>query len=354
MYKSQVEDLLARLEDSLPPLAGVVHAAGVLDDGLLTGLDRERFRSVFGPKSAAAWHLHQATLGRDLDFFVLYSSAAAVLGSASQGNYAAASAFVDALAHHRRSLGLPALSIDWGPWARIGLAARPERGGALAARGIESITPERGIAALDRILSSSAAQVCVLPLDRATVRDHHGGGLLSTLVQDQDGQAQSASGPGEEIRRSMLAVEPGRRRRAVLSEHCRTTAARLIGADPARIDTSAPLTGMGFDSLLSLELRKSLESSLRVTLPSTVTWRFPTLDALVPYLADRMEIALDPGRVADEGRAAPSGGAAGPAPVRPAAENAPDAAVDLDAMSAAELQALLMAKTTQIDEGAQR
>ncbi|QQC87077.1 SDR family NAD(P)-dependent oxidoreductase [Streptomyces alfalfae] len=352
--RGAVEDLLARLEDSLPPLAGVVHAAGVLDDGLLTGLDRERFRSVFGPKSAAAWHLHQATLGRDLDFFVLYSSAAAVLGSASQGNYAAASAFVDALAHHRRSLGLPALSIDWGPWARIGLAARPERGGALAARGIESITPERGIAALDRILSSSAAQVCVLPLDRATVRDHHGGGLLSTLVQDQDGQAQSASGPGEEIRRSMLAVEPGRRRRAVLSEHCRTTAARLIGADPARIDTSAPLTGMGFDSLLSLELRKSLESSLRVTLPSTVTWRFPTLDALVPYLADRMEIALDPGRVADEGRAAPSGGAAGPAPVRPAAENAPDAAVDLDAMSAAELQALLMAKTTQIDEGAQR
>ncbi|MEV0125240.1 SDR family NAD(P)-dependent oxidoreductase [Streptomyces sp. NPDC050703] len=349
-----VDDLLARLAGSLPPLAGVVHAAGVLDDGLLTGLDGERFRSVAGPKSAAAWHLHRATLGRDLDFFVLYSSAAAVLGSASQGNYAAASAFVDALAHHRRSLGLPALSIDWGPWARIGLAARPERGGALAARGIGSITPEQGIAALDRVLSSSAAQVCVLPLDRAKVRDHHGGGLLRTLVEDHAGQAESAGGPGEEIRRSMLAVEPGRRRRAVLTEHCRATAARLIGADPARVDTSAPLTGMGFDSLLSLELRKSLESSLRVKLPSTVTWRFPTLDALVPYLADRMEIALDPGQDADGDRAAPSGGAAGPAPARPAAGGTPDAAVDLDAMSAAELQALLMAKTTQIDEGAQR
>ncbi|WP_369211090.1 SDR family NAD(P)-dependent oxidoreductase [Streptomyces flavofungini] len=342
--RGAVDDVLDRLDRSLPPLAGVVHAAGVLDDGLLTGLDQERFRSVSGPKSAAAWHLHQATLGRDLDFFVLYSSAAAVLGSASQGNYAAASAFVDTLAHHRRSLGLPALSIDWGPWAEIGLAARPERGGALAARGIESISPEKGIAALDRVLSSSAAQVCVLPLDRAKVRDHHGGGLLRTLVEDHAEQAESAADPRDEIRRSMLAVEPGRRRRAVLTEHCRTVAAHVLGADPARIDTSAPLTGMGFDSLLSLELRKSLEASLRVKLPSTVTWRFPTLDALVPYLADRMEIALEADRHPDEGR--PGTGSAG--------GSAPDTSVDLDALSAAQLEALLMAKTTQIDEGAQR
>ncbi|WP_371524667.1 SDR family NAD(P)-dependent oxidoreductase [Streptomyces sp. NBC_01283] len=356
--RGAVDDLLARLDGSLPPLAGVVHAAGILDDGLLTGLAPERFRSVAGPKSAAAWHLHQATSDRDLDFFVLYSSAAAVLGSASQGNYAAASAFVDALAHHRRSLGLPALSIDWGPWAQIGLAAHPDRGGSLAARGIESISPDQGIAALDRLLSSSAAQVCVLPLDHERVRGHHGGGLLRTLVDDGGQDTQGAAGPQDEIRRLMLAVEPGRRRRAVLTEHGRAVAARVIGADPARIDTSAPITGMGFDSLLSLELRKSLESSLGIQLPSTVTWRFPTIDALVPYLADRMGIQLESHQELGGDRADPPAVPAGPVPASSATENAhgiaADESVDLDSMSAAELGALLMAKTTQIDEGAQR
>ncbi|MEU8693464.1 SDR family NAD(P)-dependent oxidoreductase [Streptomyces sp. NPDC048665] len=356
-----VEDLLARVDGSLPPLAGIVHAAGVLDDGLLTGLDEERFRAVAGPKSAAAWHLHRATVERELDFFVLYSSAAAVLGSASQGNYAAASAFLDTLAHHRRSLGLPALSIDWGPWSRIGLAARPERGGALAARGIESISPEQGIAALDRILGADATQVCVLPLDREKLRGHHGGGLLRTLLDEPGEDARGAAGARDEVRRQMLAVEPGRRRRAVLTEHCRAVTARVVGAEPARIDTGAPLTSMGLDSLLSLELRKSLESSLHIQLPSTITWRFPTVDALVPYLADRMEIELEPGRVPDGQRPdEPDAPAASRAPAAP--ERTPDGAgplaadgpTDLDALSATELEALLMAKTTQIDEGDRR
>lgn len=354
--RAGIDDVLARIDATMPPLAGIVHAAGILDDGLLTGLNRERFRAVAGPKSAAAWHLHHATLERELDFFVLYSSAAAVLGSASQGNYAAASAFLDTLAHHRRSRGLPALSIDWGPWSQIGLAARPDRGGALAARGIGSISPSDGIATLDLLLRASAAQVCVLPLDRDKLRDHPGGGLLRTLVGDQRGDGPADRGPLDEVRRKMLAVEPGRRRRAVLADHCRAVAARVVGADPARIDTSAPITSMGFDSLLSLELRKSLESSLRVQLPSTVTWRFPTIDALVPYLAERMNIELDPGQAASEQPAEA-------APVRPAAAArvpesagppAADALPDLDSMSAAELEALLLAKTKQIDEGGQR
>ncbi|GGO42874.1 polyketide synthase [Streptomyces daqingensis] len=350
--RGPVDGLLARIDASMPPLAGIVHAAGVLDDGLLTGLNQERFRSVAGPKSYAAWHLHQATLDRELDFFVLYSSAAAVLGSASQGNYAAASAFLDTLAHHRRSRGLPALSIDWGPWSQIGLAARPDRGGALATRGIESISPEQGIAALDRLLSSSPTQVCVLPLDRDKLREAPGGGLLRTLLAESGEGSAAAGGPVGEIRRRMLAVEPGRRRKAVLTDHCRDTAARLLGADTARIDTSAPITSMGFDSLLSLELRKSLENSLHVKLPSTVTWRFPTIDALVPYLAERMEIELEPG----QGQGADQPSAPPPPAPRPETEGAPasEARPDLDSMSATELEALLMAKTKQIDEGGQR
>ncbi|MET7641790.1 SDR family NAD(P)-dependent oxidoreductase [Streptomyces sp. NPDC005438] len=339
--RDAVEGLLARVDASMPPLAGVVHAAGVLDDGLLTGMDDERFRSVAAPKSSAAWHLHQATRERELDFFVLYSSAAAVLGSASQGNYAAASAFLDTLAHQRRAQGLPALSVDWGPWSEIGLAARPERGGALAARGIESISPDQGVAALDRVLSSSATQVCVLPLDRDRLRENPSGGLLRTLLDGAGEGAAGAAGRLDEVRRRMLAVEPGRRRRAVLTEHCREAAARLLGADTSRIDTSAPISSMGFDSLLSLELRKSLEASLHVQLPSTITWRFPTLDALVPYLAERMEIELEP-----DGTEETAPPPTRPDHARPSSPQGPD----LDAMSATELEALVMAMTNRIDE----
>ncbi|AKH85658.1 hypothetical protein AA958_29290 [Streptomyces sp. CNQ-509] len=355
--RGSLDEVLARIDATMPPLAGVVHAAGVLDDGLLTGLDRERFRSVAAPKATAAWHLHHATSDRELDFFVLYSSAAAVLGSASQGNYAAASALLDTLAHHRRARGLPALSIDWGPWSDIGLAARPDRGGVLAARGIESISPGDGIATLDRLLRTDAAQVCVLPLDRDKLRDHPGGGLLGTLLGDAPGESPASRPATSEVRRRLLSVEPGRRRRAVLTEHCRAVAARVVGAEPGRIDTSAPMNSMGFDSLLSLELRNSLVSSLRVELPSTIAWRFPTIDALVPYLAERMDVELEPGLTVPE---RPAGKAASgpPAPLagdqRSAGPLPTSAPPDLDGMSTTDLEALLLAKTKQIDEGGRR
>ena len=133
----------------------------------------------------------------------------------------------------------------------------------------------------------------------------------------------------------------------------------MVGAEPARIDTSAPLTSMGFDSLLSLELRKALEAGLRVQLPSTVTWRFPTIDALVPYLAERMDIPLEADEpaqpAADRDRPGAATSTAVPAPpVAADATGAADGPPDLDSMSAAELEALLLAKTKQIDEGGQR
>ena len=136
---------------------GVLHAAGMLDDSVITQLTAPRLRAVLAPKLDGAWHLHELTRDRPLECFVLFSSAAALLGSPGQANYAAANAGLDALAHHRRALGLPALSINWGPWAEVGLAAaQANRGQRLALQGIDSITRAQGLQALGRLLSQPA------------------------------------------------------------------------------------------------------------------------------------------------------------------------------------------------------
>ncbi|MFE7608621.1 SDR family NAD(P)-dependent oxidoreductase [Streptomyces celluloflavus] len=341
--REDVTALLDEIDATMPPLAGVFHAAGTLDDGLLRQLDADRFKTVAAPKAAGAWHLHRATADRQLDFFVLYSSAASLIGSAGQANYAAANAFLDSLAHHRAACGLPALSVNWGPWAEAGLAARPDRGGALSARGILGLRPQDGIDALDRLLRTPTAQAAVLPLDHGRLREAADGGLVSGLLTSLLGTPAVAGAEGRrpqgEVRHKLLAVEPGRRRRTLLVQHCRAEAGRVLRLEAAKVDPTAPLTQMGFDSLLSLELRKRLESTLRIELPATITWRYPTIDVLVPFLAERMDIALEA-----EAAHPPAGAAAAEPP-------ADDIGSELDGLSDSDIEALLLAKTQQIDEG---
>jgi len=274
---------------------------------------------------------------RKLDFFVLYSSAAALLGSAGQGNYAAANAFLDALAQHRRAAGLAALTINWGPWAEVGLAARPDRGGALAARGVRSLTPDEGADALDRLLRTPTAQACVLPLDVDALRAD--AGMLPTLLTHLAGPVAEAADSG--FRQQVLAVEPGRRRVAMFVDQCAQTAAQVLKLDRDKIDPAAPLSTMGFDSLLSLELRKRLEATFQVSLPATLTWRFPTIDVLVPFLAECMEIAL----------AAPNQTSTVDGDIADIDDIDDVIDLELDGLSEDELEALLLAKTEQIDEG---
>ena len=134
----------------MPPLQGVIHAAGLLDDGILLHQNWGRFERVFAPKVQGAWQLHTLTCHLPLDFFVMFSSTASLMGSPGQGNYAAANSFMDVLAHHRRSLGLPATSINWGGWAEIGLAARHRVDERVALQGMGLILPAHGLAILIR------------------------------------------------------------------------------------------------------------------------------------------------------------------------------------------------------------
>ncbi len=166
---AQIEYLFKKIERNMPMLRGIIHAAGVLDDGALLNLDPVRMKKVMAPKVEGSWNLHAATVNLPLDFFVLFSSAVSVLGSPGQGNYAAASAYLDAMAHYRRNLGLPAISINWGPWAEVGLAAeateRLKKQNGSTQHLIKVIKIDQGLEMLEQLLTEPTPQVVVLPFD---------------------------------------------------------------------------------------------------------------------------------------------------------------------------------------------
>ncbi len=276
--------VLAEARASMPPLRGLIHAAGILDDGVLLEQTAERFEKVLVPKVRGGWNLHLLTREVPLDFFVLFSSAASLLGSPGQGNYAAGNAFLDALAHHRRALGLPALSINWGPWADVGMAAR---NGVPASRwaglGWRPLAPARAVALLDALIPSKTIQTGVLDVDWERYASRAGvmSSLLSALIR-----SQPVAGPdaGTAFLEQLRDVPEGRRRERLL-EHGRDTIAAVLRLTPEQAPGERTrLFEMGLDSLMALEVRARLQQSLGVALPSTLIFDHPTLASLADFL----------------------------------------------------------------------
>ncbi|MGQ4806992.1 Mycocerosic acid synthase-like polyketide synthase [Candidatus Entotheonellaceae bacterium PAL068K] len=353
--EEQMARVLAEMAQTMPPLRGVIHAAGILDDGILLHLSQERLQSVLAPKLHGAWNLHTLTVNAPLDFFVLFSSVAALLGPSGQGNYAAANAFLDALAHYRHALGRPGLSINWGPWSEVGLAAaaRSNHSPRHAYRGLASITPTRGLQVLDQLLCQDATQVAVIPFQMQPwcrlYPTAAASSLLTDLVQARgDDSTHPSREPGEahRIRQALLALAPGHQRRSWLEAHLQEQVARVLKLNAARIETHQPLRTLGMDSLMSLELRNRLEASLSLTLPATVMWNYPTLATLAPHLAGLLGIPLES---AVESLSEPR--ASHEAPPSPAAQAepkpySPDEMQALLAQELATVEALLKGKQT--------
>nr|AQW44888.1 polyketide synthase [Corallococcus coralloides] len=292
--EEDVARLLAGIDAELPPLRGVLHAAGVIADGVLMQLDEARLRAVMAPKVQGTWNLHARTLGRPLDFFVMFSSAASVLGSPGQGNYAAANAFMDALAHHRLAAGLPALSINWGPWAEVGLAAAAtNRGERLALRGVGNMPPAQALDALGRLMARATAQAIVIPLDLRQWREFYLAAaqspFLSVLMKEQASTAAPRKG---DVRDRLVAAEPGRRR-ALLESYLREQVGRILKQDAARIELDQPFGVLGMDSLTGLELRNRLESGLKLTLSATLIYAYPTVTALTAHLIEQLDLSFE-------------------------------------------------------------
>ncbi|WP_041233336.1 type I polyketide synthase [Cylindrospermum stagnale] len=272
-----------------PNLHGIVHTAGVLDDGLLKEQTPTRFKKVMAPKVQGAWNLHVLTQGVPLDFFVCFSSAASLLGNAGQSNYAAANAFLDGLADYRRSQGLPSLSINWGPWGEVGMAAT--FASRLKAQGWGIIPTEQGLQALDHLVKNEdSAQVGVLPMNWSK--------FLERLPENRPffENFQTIVTPSEEgpALLSQLKATLANDRRTILMEHVRSTIRNVIGLNAStRIEPRQSLFDLGLDSLMAVELRNYLEKSVEHSLRSTLLFDYPTLEALVNYLLQQVLVLED-------------------------------------------------------------
>ncbi|MEU2874515.1 SDR family NAD(P)-dependent oxidoreductase [Streptomyces olivoreticuli] len=281
-----VADLVSRHR-----VSAVVHTAGVLDDGVIGSLTPERLAAVLRPKVDAAWNLHEATRDMDLDAFVVFSSVAGTFGSAGQANYAAGNAFLDALAHHRRTQGLPAVSLAWGPWSQDGgmtgtlTEADLQR---IARSGMPELSAEEGAALFDTALGTAEPVVLPVRLDLAALRAQGEPlPLLRGLIRTP-GRRTAAAGAGAEVaagfaqRLAGLSVAEGHE---VVLEAVRGQVAVVLGHDgAAEIAPERAFQDLGFDSLTAVELRNRLSALTGVRLPATLLFDYPTPVELVEYL----------------------------------------------------------------------
>jgi acyl transferase domain-containing protein len=343
--EAALRGLLRRLRAGGPPLRGVVHSAGVLDDAALLQQDAGKLSRVLAPKVRGGWLLDEATRSDPLELFVLFSSAAAVLGSPGQANHSAANAFLDALACERARAGLPALSVNWGPWSEVGAAV--ERGAAerAAAVGLGAVTPAQAFLALERLEAAGGANAAVLRVDWARfLGERRSPAFLSEVAagaaaKGAAARADAAPRAAEHDLRAQLRDAPAGRRPKLVGAFVRERALKTLGLDPARpVDPRTPLGELGLDSLLAVELRNALSKAIGKPLPATLLFDHPTLDALTEHL-----LGLLGG--AGEAQPAQAPQAAAPAPAAATAA-APALVGDIEDLSDEEVERRLAARLT--------
>ncbi|MET8877843.1 SDR family NAD(P)-dependent oxidoreductase [Nocardia sp. NPDC004604] len=280
---------LAAVPDRFP-LTGVVHAAGVLDDGTVEALTPARIDTVLEVKADSAWHLHELTRERDLALFVLYSSIAGVLGGAGQGNYAAANVFLDGLAEYRRARGLAATSIAWGWWApETGMTGHLTRTDTTRMNrgGLAAMTVERGLALFDAAVVQERATVVAAQLDVAALGEQARAGTLMPLLQALAPRTRRAGrNTGNELRlHHRIAGLPESEQLQLISQAVRAHVAATLGyLEPEAIDAGRNFRDLGFDSLSAVEARNRLNKDTGLKLPATLVFDHPTPEAVARHI----------------------------------------------------------------------
>ncbi|WP_345006191.1 SDR family NAD(P)-dependent oxidoreductase, partial [Streptosporangium album] len=298
-------EALAGLLAGIPDLAGVVHAAGVLDDGVIASMTPERMDAVLRPKADAAWHLHELTRDLDLSAFVLFSSTAGLVDGAGQGNYAAANVFLDALAVHRRARGLVATSLAWGLWTGTGMGAELDEAGLrrIDRLGLAPLSPAENLALLDEALGTGEAALVPVRVDFAALAARSDGvpALFRGLVRVPVRRTVRTGGPASDMpsfARELAGLSGTERSRTVL-EWVRTHIAAVLGHDGSEaIDPRRAFNEIGFDSLAAVDLRNRLNQATGLRLPATLIFDYPTPQALAGHIlahAFQQETGADAG-----------------------------------------------------------
>lgn len=259
--REAMERLMAVLEGGNGPVRGVFHAAGVLDDGILLTQTVERFRRVLEPKTTGAWLLHELTKDLELDFFVLFSSAASIVGTAGQASYAAANAYLDGLADLRHQEGLPVTTINWGPWEDTGMTADERAADRLRRQGLRPIPPDEAGTLLDRILRRDIHRVGVIPTTGPTADS-----LLARFLSLDD-RPEQTSRSIPPLSKDDASALPADRLRAYIKEFVTDAISRIVEVEPGSVDLGQTWRSLGVDSLMAVELRNRIEAGLHVSVP---------------------------------------------------------------------------------------
>ncbi|WP_330334534.1 type I polyketide synthase [Streptomyces sp. NBC_00536] len=268
--------------DGDTPLRGIVHAAGVVEDATLANLDPDLLERVWRGKAEGAWALHQATLDADLDFFVVYSSLASLIGSPGQGAYAAANAYLDALTAHRLAEGLPATGIHWGAFSQVG------RGQHLAQQGFVLINPTDGMDALERILAEGHHQIAYSPIDPAQWTAPYPALRHSTLLAHLLTDTPAADHGASPVRDEVLSAGSDAERRRILEDFITGQVRELLGNTTRHIGAHTSMVVLGMDSLGAVQLQQRIHRALKVDIKPGVIWVKPTAASLADWLLAAM------------------------------------------------------------------
>jgi 8-amino-7-oxononanoate synthase len=283
-------DAVVRAIHELPPtnpIKGIIHAAGILDDGLFQNISWERFQKVLQPKVMGAWNLHLATQDLDLDWFFCFSSIVAVFGATGQSNYAAANAFMDSLMAYRRRLGLPGITINWSIWNQGGMAQRltTQQKQRLNQKGLTPIEPEQGLTILKQILQQNSQQTIVFPVDWATFLDRQPPNPFFTKVQPEILKQQESALSFLE----QLASIPESDRFTLLQQQIRSQVAKVLGFNDAElIDTEEKFADLGMDSLMAVEFKNNLQATLGDGISLGAAFDYPSVALLTNYIAEEL------------------------------------------------------------------
>ena len=292
---SRPEDVgraLKEIERSMPPLKGVIHGAMVLDDGLLVNLTPERWHRVVAPKAVGALNLHQATRHLPLDFFVCYSSLSTMFGIAGQSNYCAANAFMDSLTHHRRTCGLPGLSIHWGYLGEVGYVSKNEKiSERFESWGVNGVPPRQALALFARLLHYNVHQAGIMNVDWDRWRPPGNSSIVPPRFQDLYVAARDrqdhGQGDGMPLRSRLLQADESARKellQAVVGEKV----AKILGTTVAKMDINKSITDMGLDSLVGMELRNWIESELQVSISIVALTQGMSVSQLTEFLLGKL------------------------------------------------------------------